>query len=370
MAKPRRGDIHLDDMNSCITIRNQGHLLISLLLFLLPVHREAYAQEDTSRLLEKRMSEATAAFVASLTEQQKSEILLPYESPLRFDWNYTPRNRKGLRLKDLDAHQQKQAMALLRTVLGAQGYLKAEQIIDLENVLRVLEKRPADDTYRDPGNYAFLVFGQPGSKLWGWRIEGHHLSLHFSSVNGRIAFLPGFMGSNPARVPPQTPQEGKQVLRDEFEAAFELLESFSPGQLKTVLLDTKAPHDIFTGNARKAMLEKREGIAMDKMSRPQQELFKKLIGIYLDRYHITLKNQQWAQLEKKGLGNIHFAWMGDTKRELGAGLGHYYRIHGPGILIEFDNTQNQGNHIHSVVRDLDNDFGEDLLRHHYEEQHR
>lgn len=352
-------------MNNYIAIV-RGCLLLSLLL----VHRQVSAQEDTSRLLEKRMSEATKAFVTSLTEQQKSETLLPYDSPLRFDWNYTPRSRKGVRLKDLDTHQRKQAMALLRTVLGVQGYLKAEQIIDLENVLRVLEKRPPDDTYRDPGNYAFLVFGQPGSKVWGWRVEGHHLSLHFSSVDGRIAFLPGFMGSNPAKVPPQMPQEGKQVLRDELEVAFQLLGSFSSDQLETLLLSTKAPHDIFTGNARKAMLEKREGIAMDKMSQPQRELFKKLIGIYLDRYHVTLKNQQWAQLEEKGLGNIHFAWMGDTKPELGTGLGYYYRIHGPGILIEFDNTQNHGNHIHSVVRDLDNDFGEDLLRHHYENQHR
>lgn len=356
-------------MNNCVAFLHRNSLRAGLLLSFLLIQRPVSAQED-ARLLEKRMSDATKAFVASLTEQQKSETLLPYESQLRFDWNYTPRSRKGIRLKDLDARQQKQAMALLRTVLGAQGYLKAEQIIDLENVLSVLEKRPPADTYRDPGNYAFLVFGQPGAEVWGWRIEGHHLSLHFSSVNGRIAFLPGFMGSNPAKVPPHMPREGRQVLRDELEAAFQLLESFSPEQLPKVLLDTKAPRDIFTGNARKAMLEKREGMAMGEMSGPQKELFKKLIGIYLDRYHTTLKNQQWAQLEKKGLENIHFAWMGDTKPELGTGLGHYYRIHGPGILIEFDNTQNHGNHVHSVVRDLDNDFGEDLLKLHYEKQHK
>lgn len=333
------------------------------------VYQEAaYAQD--SRVAEKNMAEAAGKFAASLTERQKAEALLPYDSPVRFDWNYTPRSRKGIVWKELDEIQRERAVGLLKTVLSAEGYLKAEEIIGLENVLREIENRPANDTYRDPENYAFLIFGTPGGKVWGWRMEGHHLSLHFSSVGGKVAFLPGFMGSNPGKVPPGIPQAGKQVLREEFDVAFKLLQSFTGDQLRKVILDVKAPHDIFTRNARKAMLEKKEGIPMSQMTEEQKTVFKRLISIYLDRYHITLRNQQWARLEEKGLENIHFAWMGDTLPELGAGLGHYYRIHGPGLLIEFDNTQNQGNHIHSVVRDLENDFGEDLLRLHYEKQHR
>src|SRR5690606_22121302 len=113
-------------------------------------------------------------------------------------WNYTPRSRKGITLKDLSALQRQKALTLLQTVLSTPGYVKATQIIDLENVLRVLEKRPDNDTYRDPDNYAFLFFGEPGTAIWGWRVEGHHLSLHFSAVDNQISFLPGFMGSNPA----------------------------------------------------------------------------------------------------------------------------------------------------------------------------
>lgn len=326
----------------------------------------ASGQMGNTDRLDTRLVEATRRFLSSLDEIQRKETQLLYEDPARFDWNFTPRNRKGVTFKTMNAAQKQAAMEMLRVVLSADGYLKAEQIMDLENVLRVVENRPKDDTYRDPDNYAFLVFGEPGSPVWGWRFEGHHLSLHFSSIGGKIAFLPGFMGSNPAKVLADVPQKDRQVLRPETDLAFQLLDSFSSEQTEAVMLGMKAPHEIFTGNARTASLEKREGLAMGAMTADQRELFKKLIGIYLDRYHITLKNQQWAQLEAQGLDNIHFAWMGDTTPGFASGLGHYYRIHGPGILIEFDNTQNNGNHIHSVVRDLQNDFGDDLLRLHYE----
>lgn len=320
--------------------------------------------------LAKDMAAAANAFLTSLNVEQRGVTNVAYEDLVRFDWNYTPRSRKGITFREMRETQQKLAMGLVKTVLSADGYLKTEQIIELENVLRVLEKRPPNDTYRDPENYALLIFGDPQTPVWGWRIEGHHLSLHFSSVEGKIAFLPGFMGSNPAKVPVGMPFEGRRVLKPEMDIAFELLNSFTPEQNKEVILAQKAPHDIFTTNTRKALLETRQGLPMAKMTREQKNLFRKLIGIYLDRYHVTLKNQQWAQLEAKGLGEIRFAWMGDTRMEFGTGLGHYYRIHGPSILIEMDNTQNQGNHIHSVVRDLENDFGEDLLRLHYETKHR
>lgn len=319
--------------------------------------------------LSSRLADAARLFMSSLSENQSKELRLSYDDPARFDWNFTPRSRKGLTFKSMSPEQRGLAMGLLKVVLSAEGYLKAEQIIDLENVLRVVESRPADDTYRDPENYAFLIFGDPEKAVWGWRFEGHHLSLHFSSVNGEIAFLPGFMGSNPAQVLADVPQKGRQILKSELDLAFALLHSFDEEQKKSVILGDKAPNDIFTGNARKASLEKREGLPMHKMSPEQQQRFRQLIEVYLSRYHLTLRKQQWSQLEEKGLDELYFAWIGDVKPGFGTGLGHYYRIHGPSILIEFDNTQNRGNHVHSVVRDLENDFGEDLLRLHYEKQH-
>jgi hypothetical protein len=322
------------------------------------------------RKLDKTLASAARTFLNILSESQKKETQVPYDDPLRYDWNFTPRARKGITFNAMSEAQRKAGLDLLKAVLSAEGYLKTEQIINLENVLRVVENRPANDSYRDPGNYAFLIFGEPGAEVWGWRFEGHHLSLHFSSVKGTIAFVPGFMGSNPAMVLADVPQKGLRVLKEEMDLALTLVNSFDESQRKKAILEAKAPHEIFTGNARKVSLEKREGLTMAEMSPSQQKDFKKLIEVYLNRYHLTLRNQQWKQLEQRGLEKIAFCWMGDTKLEFGTGLGHYYRIHGPSILIEFDNTQNQGNHIHSVVRDLDNDFGEDLLRMHYERQHR
>lgn len=319
--------------------------------------------------LVKQMTGAVESFLKTLSPEQKNEAVVPYSDPSRFDWNFTPRARKGLPLKNMDAAQRKAAMEIVRVVLSQEGYSKTEQIIDLENILRVVETRPANDTYRDPENYAFQVFGNPGADPWGWRVEGHHLSLHFSSIKGNITFTPSFFGSNPGKVLAEVPQKGKRILKEEQDTAFELLQSMSKTQLEKVWLAEKAPNEIFTSNSRKASLDKMEGLAFGDMNAEQKAIFKRLIMAYLQRYHVTLKNQQWAELEKSGLDKIHFAWMGDQTPVIGPGHGHYYRIHGPAFLIEFDNTQNGGNHIHSVVRDLTNDFGEDLLKLHYEKGH-
>jgi hypothetical protein len=327
------------------------------------------SQKAKDEKLAKQMSVAATTFLKSLSVEQLTETKLPYDDPARFDWNFTPRKRKGITFKTMSAEQRKSAMDMVKLVLSQEGYTNAEQIIDLENVLRVVETRPANDTYRDPENFAFLIFGEPGTDPWGWRVEGHHLSLHFSSSKGEVTYTPSFMGSNPGNVLADVPQKGLRILKDEEDFAFELLQSFDEKQLSKVVLGDTAPNEMFTSNSRKASLEQMQGMPMGEMNAAQKATFKKLIMSYLQRYHVTLKNQQWAELEKTGLEKIHFAWMGDQKNVIGTGHGHYYRIHGPTFLIEFDNTQNGGNHIHSVVRDLTNDFGEDMLRRHYEKAH-
>jgi hypothetical protein len=345
--------------------------LSAILIFLsglAGISAKAPGAKDTA--LSKKMSEVVGAFLKTLSADQKKVAQVSFKDSARYDWHYIPRERKGLSMKNMSQEQRTAAMTLVKTMMSAEGYLKAEQIIDLENVLRVTENRPPNDTYRDPENFSFMVFGEPGDMPWGWRMEGHHISLHFSAVDGQIRFTPGFMGSNPGTVLAEVPQKGRRILKEEEDLGFELLHAMSSTQLEKVLLQTKAPNEIFTTNTRKASLAKMEGLPMEEMTKEQVSLFKKLIGVYLQRYHVTLKNQQWAQLEKAGLGKIYFAWMGDQTSEIGKGKGHYYRIHGPGFLVEFDNTQNNGNHIHSVVRDLNNDFGEDLLKMHYEKAHR
>lgn len=351
-------------------------ILLLLLLFLPKIVSQVSATGFEENILEKdeklakQMSAATVNFLKTLTADQKREAVTVFADTLRFDWHYTPRARKGLPIKKMQAEQRKAAMSMIRLVMSDEGYRKVEEIMDMENILRIIESRPPNDTYRDPENYAFLIYGTPGTDAWGWRMEGHHVSLHFTSLNEQITFTPGFMGSNPGQVLIDVPQKGKRILAEEQDVAFTLLHSLNPSQLEKVVLGIASPNEMFTTNSRKASLEKMQGLAMKDMNQEQKTTFKKLIMIYLQRYHITLKNQQWAQLEKAGLDQINFAWMGDQTPIIGAGHGHYYRIHGPGFLIEFDNTQNGGNHIHSVVRDLTNDFGEDMLRLHYAKGHK
>lgn len=323
------------------------------------------------KALSARMGSAVGEFLKTLNTRQRQQAVTSFKDTIRFDWHYVPRDRKGLSLHDMNAQQREKAFVMLKIVLSAEGYQKTQDIIALENVLRVVENRPPNDTYRDPENYSFMIFGEPDqTKPWGWRLEGHHISLQFTFVDGQIAFTPGFMGANPGQVLQEVPQKGKRVLADETDLAFQLLNSFSGQQLQTVLLSEKAPWEILSQNKMPGKVDVLpQGMAMKDMTQTQKTLFLELIKVYLGRYHITLKNQQLDKLKLSGLDGIHFAWMGQKIPEIKEGAGYYYRIQGPTILIEYDNTQNNANHIHTVVRDLTNDFGEDLLRLHYEKQH-
>lgn len=359
----------VENFNKLIFNLKSNMKLVCVFIFLLvsQIHAHVFAQSSLSQ----QMRASAEAFLGSLSDEQKNEAYLAFDSDWRYDWNYTPRLRKGLPLKKMNDVQRKVAMQLLEVALSDAGKAKVNDIIALEYVLRQVEKRPENDTYRDPENYAFLVFGTPSTKQpWGWSVEGHHISLHVTLVGEAIEFLPSFFGSNPALVLPGFIQEGKQVLQAEAEAAFQLLHSLDEKQLTQVVLSQKAPSDILTTNSRRALLEKWEGLALGEMTAPQQALFKKLLHVYFDRYHVTLKSQVLNRLQKSDLKAIRFSWMGDQEPVRGLGRGHYYRIHGPTFLIEYDNTQNNANHVHTVVRDLTNDWGEDLLKAHYEAGHR
>lgn len=337
---------------------------------------------SASKQVRDEMREATQSFLQSLTADQRKIATFAFDDEERFNWHFVPRQRKGLPLKQMTQPQRQAAMAMLKTGLSQQGYDKATAIIDMENVLRVIDNRPPNDTYRDPENYSFTVFGAPTSKEpWSWRVEGHHLSLQFISQTGQIVSqTPTFFGSNPGVLDYDTkmadkrmsdprvkdlPQKGRQILKQETEQAFALLKTLDAEQQKKAILANVAYPDIVTSNKRRASLEKMEGLMFADMNADQRKLFLSLLQVYLDNYRITLANQQMDKLRKAGLEGLRFAWAGDLTPELGEGKGWYYRIHGPTILIEYDNTQTNANHIHTVVRDLTNDFGEDMLGEHY-----
>ncbi|MBC3784287.1 DUF3500 domain-containing protein [Spirosoma utsteinense] len=342
--------------------------------------------------IKNEMTHVAQAFLATLSNEQRQQAVYALDDPERFVWYYTPHDRKGLPLKQMNSDQRLAALALLKTGLSDQGYEKATGIMDMENVLRVVENKPANDTYRDPDNYYVTIFGNPDKDSpWSWRIDGHHLSLQFMSqagLEGRgqsgseriLAQTPTFFGSNPGivRNDPgmadkrmadprlgKLPQYGKQLLRQETERAFALLKALTPEQLKQVVVAPVAYPDILTGNKRSVVMDKMDGLQLGDMTASQRALFLELLQTYLSNYRITLANQQLDKLRKSGLDSLRFAWAGDMTPQLGNGKGWYYRIHGPTILIEYDNTQSDANHIHTVVRDLTNDFGEDLLQEHY-----
>jgi hypothetical protein len=340
------------------------------------------APSPAQKRVKDEMLDAVTAFMTKLTPEQKKQATYPLNDEERFNWHYVPRERKGLPLKQMTKEQQSAAMAMLKTALSQQGYDKVTSIMDNENVLRVIDNRPPNDTYRDPENYSFTIFGDPGDKNpWSWRIEGHHLSLHFLSQTGKvIAQTPTFFGTNPAVLAFDSsmadkrmqnprivdlPQKGRQIMRQETDKAFALLKSLNQDQLKQAIVNAVAYPEIMTSNKRKASMERMDGVKMADMKPEQRALFMDLLQVYLKNYHVTLAKQQLDKLQKTGMDELRFAWAGDLTPELGDGKGWYYRIHGPTILIEYDNTQTNANHIHTVVRDLTNDFGEDLLQEHY-----
>jgi hypothetical protein len=307
-------------------------------------------------------------FISLLNETQKTETVFAFDTEERYNFHFVPKERRGITFNEMNSEQQKTAYDLLKSCLGDDAFHKTKDIMQLENVLKVLEKRKPEDKWRDPGNYHFTIFGMPSSKtIWGWRFEGHHISFNFSfNKKTLVAGTPGFLGSNPAIVL-SGPMAGKQVLKKESDAGFALLNSLSNAQIKKALIDTAAFPDILTLNKRNAMLGTPVGIRYSELSGEQQCLMLQLINTYIHRYKYDLAEKMIQELRKEGLEDIWFAWAGHTKPVIGKGA--YYRIHGPTILIEYDNTQNNANHVHSVVRDLKHDFGGDLLLEHYKKGH-
>ncbi len=299
-------------------------------------------------------------FLSSLTAQQRSKAVKPFDDAYRTNWRYVPATREGINLGEMTPEQSALASELLKATLSESGYKKTEIIKSLEDVLYDLEnKNPG----RDKRLYTFTFFGQPSLKdAWGWRYEGHHVSLNFTFKNGAlISSTPQFFGSNPAVVK-SGPKEGLRALPTEEDLGFQLLDSLTPDQLKAAVLPGNAPPDIITGNSRKVAIQEKLGVPYSALNASQRKMLMNLVKAYADCHS--------AQETKRRLGRVDpnslvFAWIGGTK----PGIGHYYRVQGSKFLIEYDNTQNNANHIHAVWRDFEGDFGEDVLVEHYTQSH-
>ena len=310
------------------------------------------------------MAAAANNLLAALAPDQKAKVAFAFTDNERTNWHFIPRERKGLPIKEMTQEQRLLAHALLATGLSHRGYSKAVSIMSLEAVLAEIEKGKVGGAVRDPEQYFVTIFGTPGKSPWGWRVEGHHLSLNFAAgSDGTPAMTPSFFGTNPGevRVGPRT---GTRILGAEEDLGRSLVKSLSAEQRKTAVILVEAPKEIFN-DPKRVDPTKPEGIPRSQLTPEQQAMLMKVIKEYVFRCRPDVAAEDLARIEKAGLDKIYFAWAGG----LDLGQPHYYRVQGGNFVLEYDNTQNDANHVHSLWRDFDNDFDMDALKAHHDAAH-
>lgn len=303
---------------------------------------------------------AAVALIERLPPEARRAVRLSFAAPERFDWHYVPRRRAGVALGAMGAEARSSAMGLLAASLSPRGLEKVEGVLALEGVLF---ERSGRSAFRDPGRYYFAVFGEPAARgAWGWRFEGHHVSLHWTVVDGRVVSAsPQFLGANPAAVRSGA-HRGLRVLAREEDLARALVRGLDPSRRQRAVIDTRAPADIFSGNSRRPRIDDRRGIGGSELTVEERTALRELVAEYAGAQTEAVAAERMARFDAE-VDEVRFAWMGG----LDPGEGHYYRVVGRTFLVEYDNTQDGANHVHSVWRDLEGEWGEgeDLLAVHY-----
>ncbi len=306
------------------------------------------------------LATAVNAMLDSLDNTQRAQTVYAFDAEERWDWHFVPRERAGVALKDMNESQQALALAVLEAGLSEHGVKTAETIRSLEGVLRELEGPQA--THRQPLDYHFMVFGTPEvDGTWALRYEGHHLSLQWTIVGGEaMATTPQFFGSNPGDVM-EGPLKGTRALGNLEDMGRAFVKALDEAQRATAVLSSDAPKDILTGADREAEMQEDAGIPYAALSDEQKATFIGLLEAFARYQRPEIADQRLARIRTNGLDDVKFAWMGSMEK----GQGHYYRIQGKTFIVEYDNTQNNANHVHAVWRDFHGDFGRDLLKEHY-----
>ena len=313
--------------------------------------------------LAPRLAEAAQSFLGALDPEQRGRAQLPFDAPERRRWHYTPQPaRAGVAMGQMARTQAKAAQRLVAAGLRLASYARLVTIMVLEDVLDELEGGRAD---RHAGDYWLVVFGDPGDDPWGWRFEGHHLSVNHTVADGRVSATPLFLGANPARVS----EAGATLLRPlgrEEDLALDLLASLDERQRGRAVFSDQPPADIVTGeDAHPPGRLEPAGVAGADLSQRSADILRALAATFVERLPDDLARPRLAALEGRSVGQLHFAWAG----EVAPHRPHYYRIQGPGFFAELDDTEEGGNHVHTVFRDPDDDFGADVLRAHRHADH-
>jgi hypothetical protein len=309
------------------------------------------------------MTECANRFLAALDANQRGKATFPFDADERMNWHFIPKERKGLSLREMTPYQKHLASALLAAGLSQTGYIKAVTIMSLEDVLKTMENDSGER--RNPEKYYFSLFGNPSdSGMWGYRVEGHHLSQNYTVVAGEVVDGPSFLGCNPAEIR-QGSRKGLRTLAREDDLGIELIHLLNEQQQKVAIVEPTAYKDILTAASRKAALQGQpSGLSASKMSAKQFDALMALMEEYAHNVPDELAEYRMEQINKAAR-NIYFAWSGG----INPSDPRYYRVQTPSFLIEFDDTQDNANHIHSVWRDFNGDFGEDLLQQHYADGH-
>jgi len=324
----------------------------------------ATALPERSRASRADMAGLAAALLETLDEPQRRAAQWPFGDAERFNWHFVPRERAGVALEAMSAAAKAAVHDLLRHALSEVGYRKATDIMALEEPLGLIENHQSH--YRHPENYAVTIFGEPGRLPWGWRIEGHHLSLNFTAVTEELfGVTPSFWGANPARVPAGYPMAGHRALGRETDLSYALIRSLGEGERERAIIASTSLGNFITQPGREDALRERQGLPLADMAEGLRNLALELLATYASNLRGELAEAELDRVRQAGAGQIHFAWGGPLED----GHANYWRLHGPISLIEYDNTQNNANHIHSVWHDLTRNFGRDLLREHYAHGH-
>lgn len=302
------------------------------------------------------MAAAANAFLATLSEEDREAATFDFGDKERVNWHFIPRERKGLALKSIEGAPLKAAHKLLATGLSSAGYDQAIDVMSLEEVLYLLEggDRETRRSKRDPLKYYISVFGKPGNKgTWGWRVEGHHLSLNYTITDGQIvSSTPEFFGANPGTIQ-AGPGREIRVLGPEEDLARQILKLCSPAAQKKMWLDKKAPDDLRGGGVAQPVLDGGAvGIKFSELNADQQKLLGQLLAEYLKNMPADIEAARRAEIKAAGMDEIKIAWWGSSERD----ERHYYRIQGPTFIVEYNNTQQSANHVHSIWRDTSGDF--------------
>jgi hypothetical protein len=326
----------------------------------------------------EKVKSATIGFIQTLEKHQKDSVFIDFTDSARTNWTNLPlglQARSGLRYGDLSEQSKIAFHKVLSSLFSSQGYLKTFAIMQVDDILHELfeiqfqqgkvNERSMQFIRKlnwDYGNYYVTIAGNPQNEsVWGLKFEGHHLSINITAAGDLITMTPLFMGSDPAIVE-DTQYAGLRPLSKEEDYGFWLINALDETQKAKATLSEKVPGDIITSPDRPQWLEEYRGIKGSELNEGQQKILHYLIEEYIGNLDHQKAEEYLAKLHARGMEAVYFAWIGSYEPM----KAHYYIIHSPDFLIEYDNVGflDNANHIHSIWREKGNDFGEDILKKH------